>query len=197
MAHSVLLKALDNGSNFRIDRPVVLVGRNPDCDIILDSKKISRHHCCIARMPEHLVVRDLNSTNGIRINGQLSAEGSCKSGDELTIGNLRFQIEMDGESETAQGWGGSKPPREISDSLIERSELPIPLADGPISISAEPAPKKPNFNATEESEHPDRPKSKDERAAKRTANHPEKIIAPDSGKPLLDPDADIDLAAYF
>src|SRR5262249_58098388 len=63
------LLALDDGVSILLDKPILLLGRHPECDIQIDSRKISRRHCCIAQVNDYLIVRDLASTNGIRING--------------------------------------------------------------------------------------------------------------------------------
>ena len=81
------LMALNDGPSILLDKPILLLGRDLECDIRLDSRKISRRHCCIAQVGEQLVVRDLGSTNGIRINGVRDGRPS-RTDDELTIGNL-------------------------------------------------------------------------------------------------------------
>src|SRR5213080_4246264 len=86
------LVALNEGPSILVDKPILLVGRHPECDIQIDSRKISRRHCCIAQVDDYLVVRDLGSTNGIRINGVRVLEGQLKASDELTIGGSRFRL---------------------------------------------------------------------------------------------------------
>ena len=86
------LLALDYGPSILLDKPILLLGRHPECDIQIDSRKISRRHCCIAQVSNYLVVRDLGSTNGIRINGIRIVEGRLSTGDELTIGNYRYKV---------------------------------------------------------------------------------------------------------
>ena len=58
------LVALSEGPNILLDKPVLLLGRHPECDIQIDSRKISRRHCCIAQVEDHLVVRDLTPHYG-------------------------------------------------------------------------------------------------------------------------------------
>src|SRR2546430_15288664 len=89
------LEAINGGSSISLDKPILLLGRDPECDIQLESPKISRRHCCIAQVGESLIVRDLGSTNGVRINGVRVLEGYLKGGDELTIGNQRYQVRWD------------------------------------------------------------------------------------------------------
>src|SRR5712691_7430076 len=89
------LMSLDNTASIMLDKPILLVGRHPECDIQIDSRKISRRHCCIAQVADYLVIRDLGSTNGIRINGTRVSEGKLAPGDEVTIGNNRYQLSWD------------------------------------------------------------------------------------------------------
>jgi len=75
---AVRLVALDEGPDIPLDREMLVVGRHPQCDARLDSIRVSRRHCCMT--PDHgeVVVKDLGSTNGIRINGQRVEKGRLK-----------------------------------------------------------------------------------------------------------------------
>lgn len=86
------LLSLTDGPSILLDKPILLFGRHQECDVQLNSKKISRRHCCIAQVGESLVVRDLGSTNGVKINGERVVEGVLVPGDELIIGNYRYQV---------------------------------------------------------------------------------------------------------
>jgi len=48
----------------RVKRPTMMIGRDPDNDIVLDDHKTSRHHTRVEYTGEHYQVVDLNSTNG-------------------------------------------------------------------------------------------------------------------------------------
>src|SRR5919197_5722024 len=89
------LVALTEGPSIPLDKPILLLGRHPECDIQIDSRKVSRRHCCIAQVSDYLVVRDLGSTNGIRINGVRVLEGRLHAGDELTVGGHRYKVNWD------------------------------------------------------------------------------------------------------
>lgn len=86
------LLSLTDGPSVLLDKPILLFGRHPECDIQLESKKVSRRHCCLAQVGEAFVIRDLGSTNGVKINGVRIVEGKLTIGDELTIGNFRYQL---------------------------------------------------------------------------------------------------------
>ena len=87
------LVALDEGPDIVLNRAMVVVGRHPACDARLDSLRVSRHHCCMMQESGEVVVRDLGSTNGIRINGQRVEMGRLKPGDELSIAHIRYRLD--------------------------------------------------------------------------------------------------------
>jgi predicted component of type VI protein secretion system len=87
------LVALDEGPDIDLDRAMVVVGRHPACDARLDSLRVSRHHCCMMPDNGELLVRDLGSTNGIRINGQRVEIGRLRVGDELSIAHIRYRLD--------------------------------------------------------------------------------------------------------
>lgn len=87
------LVALDEGPDITLDRTMVVVGRHPACDTRLDSLRVSRHHCCMTQENGEVFVRDLGSTNGIRINGQRVEIGRLRPGDELSIAHIRYRLE--------------------------------------------------------------------------------------------------------
>lgn len=88
----LVLVALDDGPDIPLDRPLTVVGRDPRSDARLDSILVSRRHCCLATGRGEVAVRDLGSTNGIRINGQRVEAGRLRPGDELSIGRFRFRL---------------------------------------------------------------------------------------------------------
>lgn len=146
------LVALTEGPSIVLGKPIVLVGRHPECDIQIESRKISRRHCCIAQVSDYLVVRDLGSTNGIRINGVRMLEGRVKAGDELTIGGYRYRVCWDEQqaaaarSEAAQS--KMAPPAQAApdmDELLESCDEPVPLADSQAPQQAAPKPLQPDF----------------------------------------------------
>ena len=89
----VRLVALDEGSDIPLDRAMVVVGRHPQCDARLDSLRVSRHHCCMTTDHGEVIIRDLGSTNGIRINGQRVELGRLRPGDLLSIAHIRYRLE--------------------------------------------------------------------------------------------------------
>jgi hypothetical protein len=92
------LVALDEGPDIPLDREMLVVGRHPQCDARLDSIRVSRRHCCMTPDNGEVIVKDLGSTNGIRINGQRVEKGRLRPGDELSIAHIRYRFE-DGQGQ--------------------------------------------------------------------------------------------------
>jgi serine phosphatase RsbU (regulator of sigma subunit)/pSer/pThr/pTyr-binding forkhead associated (FHA) protein len=79
------------GSRFPLEGEVAVLGRHPDCDIVLDDGAVSRHHAQLARRGAQFVVEDLNSRNGTFVNNQLVRQPqSLAHGDEIRICDLAF-----------------------------------------------------------------------------------------------------------
>ncbi len=80
-----------------LQRPVLLIGRHLECDVRIDSPKISRRHCCLAMAYDRVLIRDLGSRNGIRVNGRPVEESRLEDGDEIAIGPILFRIAAEPE----------------------------------------------------------------------------------------------------
>jgi predicted component of type VI protein secretion system len=91
----VLLEPVNGkGVKIAIDKAILFIGRHPECDVVITrSRMISRKHCAIVQVNDALVLRDLGSTNGVRINGRrVHKEGRFSVGDTVTIGDLEYTV---------------------------------------------------------------------------------------------------------
>lgn len=73
-------------------RDRLLVGRRSRCDICLDFPNISSQHCELDMESGYWQVRDLRSTNGVKVNGQRVQVQVLMPGDMLTIGRHDFEV---------------------------------------------------------------------------------------------------------
>lgn len=87
------LLALDGSPDIALDHSTVLVGRHPRCDVRIDSVVVSRRHCCVSESGGEARIRDLGSTNGIRVNGRRVDASLLRPGDEVTIAHLRYIVD--------------------------------------------------------------------------------------------------------
>jgi predicted component of type VI protein secretion system len=126
----VRLLALDEGADIPVDREMLVVGRHPQCDARLDSIRVSRRHCCMMQKNGELMIRDLGSTNGIRINGQRVESGRLRPGDELSIAHIRFRLD-DGQGQEATLAGSIAGPLPAERAEASAEPARIGLAGGP------------------------------------------------------------------
>jgi hypothetical protein len=70
------------------------IGRGSDNELVLDTKHISRYHAVLLAGPVHTSIEDLNSTNGVFVNGKRVARQVLKDGDRLTIGRTQFRYSV-------------------------------------------------------------------------------------------------------
>jgi FHA domain len=87
------LIALVAGPDIPVGPYPVIVGRDSWCDVRLDSHRVSRIHCSLVEDGGKVVVVDLGSVNGTRINGRPVELGWLGPEDELSIAHLRYRVE--------------------------------------------------------------------------------------------------------
>ena len=120
------LVSLDGGRSVDIEKDLTLVGRDEDCDLRLDHKSISKLHCVIVKTDGLLLIRDLGSTNGTRVNGTRVRRAALLPNDTLSIANLKYAVKfgIELEKELAKE---SPPPSEEKDpqtTPTRRNALP-------------------------------------------------------------------------
>ena len=67
------------------------IGRGSDNELVLDTKHISRYHAVLLAGPVHTSIEDLNSTNGVFVNGKRVSRQVLKDGDRVTVGRTQFR----------------------------------------------------------------------------------------------------------
>ncbi len=85
---------LDNGERIPLIGELATVGRQSDCQIIIDDNNVSRIHAEIRRTTEGWVVTDRGSTNGSKVNGEKIVGGRLLvNGDTIAFGSAFVQFE--------------------------------------------------------------------------------------------------------
>jgi len=103
----------------------MLIGRSRDNDLCLPSRYLSRHHAAVLPSPEgHYYIVDLNSANGVLVNGKLVSRSLLYNGDVVSLGQFRLKVEFD-EVPIAEGTlpGGV--------SLDDTDVMPTPAYETP------------------------------------------------------------------
>ena len=72
------------------------MGRSRDCDVVVEDPNVSRRHAEIRPSGGSWIVRDLGSTNGIKVNGRrVEGAQSLKPGDTIELGTSRITFEQE------------------------------------------------------------------------------------------------------
>ena len=79
------------GKTYYLQQDEHIIGRSPSCDIHLDDDSISRRHAKITVAHNQTTVHDLDSTNGVFINGHQLPRAVLKDGDRLHLGETVFK----------------------------------------------------------------------------------------------------------
>jgi hypothetical protein len=84
---------LADGNRVVVGADPVVIGRLPECAVVLSDPNVSRRHAQITRQGADVVLADLQSTNGTRVNGVPVRERVLNDGDEITVGTTSIRYE--------------------------------------------------------------------------------------------------------
>jgi pSer/pThr/pTyr-binding forkhead associated (FHA) protein len=126
MSHEVHgeLVPVGGGDTIPLIRPIMTIGRRESCDIRMNFPNVSGIHAELSFREGYWYIRDLNSTNGIKVNGTRVQEKLVHPKDEIAIGKRGYVIQYNLPS-------GRRALEEIeedilSQSLLERAGLERP-----------------------------------------------------------------------
>lgn len=112
------------GDPIPLIRDKMTLGRRESCDIPLRFPNVSGLHCELSFRDGYWFIRDLNSTNGLKVNGFRVQKKLLHPGDEITIAKRKYNIQYNlsaGKSALAEIEEGME---DILDqSLLERAGL--------------------------------------------------------------------------
>jgi predicted component of type VI protein secretion system len=119
------------GAVVDLTRPDMVIGRHSDADVRLALPDISRRHCRVVFADNRWKVFDLNSLNGLFVNGERVQQALLKDGDMIRIGSLMFAVEIGpgadvGKAPRKAPRGATRPHtlRSIADALPRSGEDP-------------------------------------------------------------------------
>jgi hypothetical protein len=85
---------LCDNQSYAVLRSPTKIGRLADNDIVLNDKRVSRHHAEVVQQSGRWMVRDTGSTNGTALNGKMIKEAALKPGDKVSLGGLEVVWEQ-------------------------------------------------------------------------------------------------------
>ncbi len=121
-----MLIPLGGGDPIPLLKKKLLVGRRESCDIVLRFPNVSAHHCELFLREGYWYVRDLNSRNGVKVNGKRVKVGEKRidPDDVLSIARHKYRVQYDPQK---LGAVGPPPDDEVTSvfrqSLLERAGL--------------------------------------------------------------------------
>ena len=150
------------GKSFALTRPELIIGRVEDNDIVIEHRSVSRNHAKILFDGRTHKIIDLQSANGILVNGEEYAMTDLRKGDLIELGHVRFRFvpadepfrATSEEVEEMKAAGIAPPPTAAEDPdepLDVRSDAPtdVPgydpsqaatVTDAPLNALEPPAP---------------------------------------------------------
>ena len=120
------LVPVGGGDPIPLRRGVLTIGRRESCDISLKFPNISGLHCELAYKDAGFwQVRDLGSTNGIKVNGERVLNRPLRPGDEIAIAKRKYKIQynLTPAAEAAIEAVLSEDENVFSQSLMEKAGL--------------------------------------------------------------------------
>lgn len=78
------------GTSFPLSATCTTVGRQHDCDIVIEDATVSRRHATVHQHGDRFTVTDLGSFNGTYVNWNLVDSAELTDGDEVWIGTVCF-----------------------------------------------------------------------------------------------------------
>ncbi len=97
-ASLILLSGPNAGIEYELDAPRLLIGRSATAGVRLDDPSVSSEHAAIELGSDGFGVRDLASTNGVRVNGAVVLVAELKHSDRIECGECELQYLVEARS---------------------------------------------------------------------------------------------------
>lgn len=116
----------DGGARIPLTKHTVTIGRSAENDLPLKFSNVSSQHCRLVMSDGYWYVQDLNSSNGVKLNGSKVRDHRVDPGAKIAVANHEFTLHYSPKALGASG----EPPREILDeaaffgtSLMQKAGL--------------------------------------------------------------------------
>jgi len=88
----VVLSTAMAGREFSLNKPAMVIGRTEDNDLWINHRSVSQHHAKIVREGDNFTIVDLQSSNGVRVNGEDYGKVELRRGDLVDLGHVRLRF---------------------------------------------------------------------------------------------------------
>lgn len=120
------------------DHKVAHVGRGQDCDIVIKCGSVSKKHCTMERVKGGYILRDQDSTNGIKLDGSLMEVIDLEDGMEVLVGDVPFKFQLSGDEMEKLGEEEFTPHQKKKLPPIEPEKAP--RKEPPVNLTREEKP---------------------------------------------------------
>jgi hypothetical protein len=93
MRHRAYLEITGIGHEVKVvelRKEETVIGRTSDCDVQIPSNNVSRKHACVGFRNEEYHIKDLDSTNGVYVNGVKIDKCVLRNLDQIEIGGIKL-----------------------------------------------------------------------------------------------------------
>ncbi len=143
MAFLVASNGPDAGRRYELDVEECVVGRHPDCHVVVDVGAVSRHHARIGQEEEAFFVEDLNSRNHTYVNEEMvTSRRLLRHGDRVSLCDISFVFHESEDPVVEDGSTGFSPvfvdDESPSSSSTIMSKLGMTSSQGQVQLTASP-----------------------------------------------------------
>lgn len=85
-----IVRGPSTGERFILDIPEVTIGRDPNCEVFLNDRTVSRRHAHLSIQGGRAVIEDLGSLNGTWVDGAIVSSSELFNGSTVQIGTFKM-----------------------------------------------------------------------------------------------------------
>ena len=94
LAELTIVRGPSTGERFILDIPEVTIGRDPNCEVFLNDRTVSRRHAHLSIQGGRAIIEDLGSLNGTWVDAAIVSSSELFNGSTIQIGTLKMIFNM-------------------------------------------------------------------------------------------------------
>lgn len=94
LAELTIVRGPSTGERFILDIPEVTIGRDPNCEVFLNDRTVSRRHAHLSIQGGRAIIEDLGSLNGTWVDAAIVSSSELFNGSTIQIGTFKMIFNM-------------------------------------------------------------------------------------------------------